>query len=160
MVFTAAADGEPVVDSIIKERIANLVIPPAWQQVWITAEHPTAHLGGLGTDVAGRRQYPYHADWLSRRHEKFDRVLGFMARLPKARTSVDDDLARPGMPRNGSRLPVSAPRPRHFRIGGESYALANGSYGWPRSDASMFTGRRAAGLEYVAKHTASVERIR
>src|ERR1700759_4096515 len=44
------------------ERGRGLVIPPAWRDVWI-CPWPNGHLQAVGTDVAGRRQYLYHADW-------------------------------------------------------------------------------------------------
>ena len=44
------------------ERVKGLVIPPAWQDVWI-CPWPNGHLQAVGTDDAGRRQYLYHPDW-------------------------------------------------------------------------------------------------
>ncbi|MEJ7742039.1 MAG: hypothetical protein WKF73_05500 [Nocardioidaceae bacterium] len=41
------------------ERIKGLVIPPAWQEVWI-CPRPNGHIQVVGTDAAGRRQYLYH----------------------------------------------------------------------------------------------------
>lgn len=41
------------------ERIRDLVIPPAWTQVWIAAEE-NAHIQATGVDDAGRTQYLYH----------------------------------------------------------------------------------------------------
>ena len=65
------------------QRIRELVIPPAWEDVWICA-HPTGHLQAVGTDAAGRRQYLYHEHWRSRRDaEKFDRMLSFARQLPR-----------------------------------------------------------------------------
>ena len=43
-------------------RIRSLVIPPAWQDVWICPD-PAGHLQATGTDAAGRRQYRYHDLW-------------------------------------------------------------------------------------------------
>ena len=52
---------------------------------------PDGHIQAVGTDAAGRRQYRYHADWVSQRGaEKFERVSsavgnveGIMAWLEK-----------------------------------------------------------------------------
>ena len=52
------ADGRTV-DAATRERITALVIPPAWQDVWISP-HPNGHIQAVGTDDAGRRQYLYH----------------------------------------------------------------------------------------------------
>ena len=67
------------------QRCKDLVIPPAWTDVWITP-YDNGHLQAVGTDDAGRRQYLYHPAWRSRRDaEKFDRVLVFGRALSKAR---------------------------------------------------------------------------
>ena len=56
-------------------RIKDLVIPPAWNDVWI-CPLPNGHIQAVGYDEAGRKQYLYHPDWRTRRDKmKFDRVL-------------------------------------------------------------------------------------
>ncbi len=73
------------------------MIPPAWEDVWITP-YENGHLQAVGTDDAGRRQYLYHPDWRTRRDaEKFDRVLEFAKALKRAREQVLDDLGCEGM---------------------------------------------------------------
>ena len=63
-------------------RIRALVIPPAWQEVWI-CPHPRGHLQATGIDAAGRRQYLYHPAWRERRdEEKFARVAAAARLLP------------------------------------------------------------------------------
>jgi len=112
------------------ERCRLLVIPPAWQQVWICPV-PNGHLQAVGTDDAGRRQYLYHQQWrLQRDRAKHERVLEVAARLPAARRRVARDLRREGMPYE--RALGTAFRLLDlgfFRIGGEAYAEANESYG-------------------------------
>jgi DNA topoisomerase IB len=57
------------------DRIRELVIPPAWTDVWI-CPHANGHLQATGVDAAGRRQYLYHPDWRAKRdREKHDHVL-------------------------------------------------------------------------------------
>lgn len=111
-------------------RCKALVIPPAWEAVWI-CPLPNGHIQAVGTDDAGRRQYLYHPLWRVRRDDaKHDRVLTVAARLPEARRRVADDLADPAMSRR--RVLATAFRLLDlgfFRIGGESYAEENGSYG-------------------------------
>src|SRR3954470_266094 len=51
--------------AVIKEekhlaRIKSLVIPPAWQQVWISP-YANGHLQATGRDAKGRKQYRYHS---------------------------------------------------------------------------------------------------
>lgn len=82
-----------------RERIAALVIPPAWEDVWISAE-PLGHIQVIGKDEAGRQQYIYHPRWRERRDRgKFVRALALAEALPTARARVtkairDDDIQR------------------------------------------------------------------
>lgn len=112
------------------QRIQDLVIPPAWQDVWI-CPWPNGHLQAVGTDVKGRRQYLYHPQWRQDRdHDKHRRILGFAKQLPQARTRVAEDLELSGMPRE--RALAIAFRLLDlglFRIGGEAYAQENNSFG-------------------------------
>ena len=112
------------------QRCKLLVIPPAWEQVWICPV-PNGHLQAVGTDDAGRRQYLYHEQWrLKRDRLKHDRVLEVAARLLEARRAVAGDLRSEGMPYE--RALGTAFRLLDlgfFRIGGEAYAETNNSYG-------------------------------
>ena len=112
------------------QRCKLLVIPPAWEQVWICPV-PNGHLQAVGTDDAGRRQYLYHEQWrLKRDRLKYDKVLELAARLPSARRTVESHLQLPGMPYQ--RALGTAFRLLDlgfFRIGGEAYAETNNSYG-------------------------------
>jgi DNA topoisomerase IB len=111
-------------------RCKALVIPPAWRDVWI-CPLANGHLQAVGTDDAGRRQYLYHPDWRAKRDRvKHDRVLDVGVRLPQARARVGELIALDGMPRE--RALATAFRLLDlglFRVGGESYADENGSYG-------------------------------
>jgi DNA topoisomerase I len=49
-------DGTPVRDAEVLARIRALVIPPAWEDVWISGI-ADGHIQAVGTDAAGRRQY-------------------------------------------------------------------------------------------------------
>jgi DNA topoisomerase-1 len=112
------------------ERCRLLVIPPAWNQVWICPV-PNGHLQAVGTDDAGRRQYLYHPKWREKRDKsKHDRVLEVAARLPRARRLVAEHLRLDGMPYE--RALGTAFRLLDlgfFRIGGEAYAESNNSFG-------------------------------
>ena len=111
-------------------RCKALAIPPAWHDVWICPS-ANGHLQAVGTDAAGRRQYLYHPEWREQRDRaKHDRVLEVGTRLPRARARVSTYLALQGMPRE--RALATAFRLLDlglFRIGGETYADENGSYG-------------------------------
>jgi DNA topoisomerase-1 len=122
-------EGRPA-DAATVERIRELVIPPAWGDVWI-CPYPNGHIQALGTDDAGRRQYLYHPDWRTKRDQlKFDRVKVAGARLARARERMIEDLQGEGMPL--SRAAATATRLLdlgYFRIGSDAYADANGSFG-------------------------------
>jgi DNA topoisomerase I len=124
------AAGEPVREEDTLERIRILAIPPAWTGVWICPD-PAGHIQAAGTDAAGRRQYLYHADWRVRRDaEKFDRMLAFAQALPRLRERVALDLSLRGMPKD--KVLACAVRlldQGFFRVGSESYARQNGSFG-------------------------------
>ena len=134
-------------------RCKQLVIPPAWQQVWICPT-PNGHIQAVGTDDAGRRQYIYHSYWrLKRDQSKHDRVLTVAARLPGARRRVIKHLRMEGMPYE--RALAAAFRLLDlgfFRIGGEAYAEANNSYGLATIQKEHVSIRgRTVVFEYVAK---------
>ena len=112
------------------ERVKALVIPPAWEEVWI-CPWPHGHLQGVGTDDAGRRQYLYHSDWRTQRDAvKHIRVLEFGRVLSRARERVLTDLGTSGMTRD--RACATAVRLLdlgYFRIGNDVYADEHGSFG-------------------------------
>ena len=112
------------------QRCRELVIPPAWRDVWI-CPHPNGHLQAVGTDDAGRRQYLYHPDWRTARdNAKHARVLGFGKVLSRAREQILVDLGTAGMSRE--RACATAVRLLdlgYFRIGNDVYADQNGSFG-------------------------------
>lgn len=87
------------VDADTKRRIKDLVIPPAWEDVWI-CPWPNGHIQATGADDAGRRQYLYHPQWRTRRDRiKHDHALEFARRLPKVRQVVEDGLDAEGLGR-------------------------------------------------------------
>src|SRR5881398_2803911 len=80
--FFVDADGERVDDEEVLARIHDLVIPPAWQDVWI-CPYPGGHIQATGVDQRGRKQYLYHRKWRERRdQEKFDEMLRLARTLP------------------------------------------------------------------------------
>ena len=112
------------------ERVKGLVIPPAWQDVWI-CPWPHGHLQAVGTDVAGRRQYLYHPDWrVQRDTAKHARVLEFGKVLSRAREQVLLDLGTEGMSHDRAcAVAVRLLDLGYFRIGNDVYADTNGSFG-------------------------------
>ncbi|MDF2994330.1 DNA topoisomerase IB [Microbacterium sp. I2] len=123
------------------DRIHSLVIPPAWEDVWISVR-PDGHIQAVGTDDAGRRQYIYHPDWTAGRDRgKYARALALAEVLPRARGRVTTSLRRDALDRERvlavsfRLLDQAAPR-----IGSERYLTAHGSRGLTtlqRRDASV-----------------------
>jgi DNA topoisomerase I len=124
-------DGRRVDEPEVLARIAELAIPPAWEDVWI-CPYPNGHLQATGTDAAGRKQYRYHDAWRTRRDaRKFDEMIEFARALPRLRTRVERDL---GDCATLDRDCVLACAVRllergFFRIGSEEYSEDNRSYG-------------------------------
>src|SRR5256885_15225284 len=53
------SDGQTIRDRETITRIKSLAIPPAWTDVWISA-NPRGHLQATGRDARGRKQHRYH----------------------------------------------------------------------------------------------------
>ncbi|MFR0354912.1 DNA topoisomerase IB [Streptomyces sediminimaris] len=123
-------DGRPIADAAEKERLRALVIPPAWQDVWIC---PAAdgHIQAVGTDAAGRRQYLYHPRFRERQEAaKHEHVLEVAPALPRLRKHTADDLDARGLCRD--RVLACAARLLDlgfFRVGNDAYRRDNESHG-------------------------------
>jgi DNA topoisomerase-1 len=112
------------------QRARDLVIPPAWTDVWI-CPWPNGHLQAVGTDVAGRRQYLYHPAWRAQRDAaKHARMLDFGRVLSRAREQVLVDLGTEGMSQDRAcAVAVRLLDLGYFRIGNDVYAEEHGSFG-------------------------------
>jgi DNA topoisomerase-1 len=122
--------GEKIADEETLERIRQLAIPPAWKEVWICPD-PFGHIQATGYDEAGRKQYLYHERWQQRQAEqKFELVRRFALALPKLRRAATADLRRQGMPRERAlACAIRLLDLGFFRIGSETYAEENESFG-------------------------------
>ncbi|WP_326984568.1 DNA topoisomerase IB [Chryseobacterium sp. MYb264] len=123
-------DGEKIKDKEEITRINKLVIPPAWENVWICALD-NGHLQATGFDVKHRKQYRYHPLWSAlRNHTKFYRMLQFGYALPEIRLQVEKDLAiRNFEKRKILALIVSLMQRTNIRIGNNAYEKLYGSFG-------------------------------
>ena len=112
------------------QRCKNLVIPPAWRDVWITP-YANGHLQAVGTDDAGRRQYLYHPHWrASRDAAKFERIIVFGKAISKARERILIELGTEGMAlERACAVAVRLLDLGCFRIGNDVYTDTNGSFG-------------------------------
>ena len=125
-----AANGRTIADKAELQRIRALVIPPAWNDVWICPD-PLGHLQATGRDVRGRKQYRYHPRWREVRDEvKYGRLIAFAQALPKIRHRTDADLRKSGLPREKVLAAVVQLLEKTLiRVGNEEYAKDNGSFG-------------------------------
>lgn len=122
--------GQLIKDDKQLARIKALVIPPAWQDVWISP-YPNGHLQATGRDVKGRKQYRYHAQWRAVRDEvKYEHMIDFGLNLPMIRQKINEDLAKPAL----SKEKVLATiiyllENTMIRIGNDEYVKSNKSFG-------------------------------
>ena len=123
-------DGKTVRQKTLLDRFAKLVIPPAWENVWISP-FENGHLQVTGIDVKGRKQYRYHPQWNKIRNQsKFFRLARFAHALPKIRKQVERDLARKGLPfEKVVALVVKLIESTNIRIGNDAYKKLYGSFG-------------------------------
>lgn len=122
--------GTTVKDKEVLARIKKLVIPPAWQNVWI-APLENSHLQVTGIDAKGRKQYRYHPEWNAIRNQsKFFRLRSFANALPSVRAQVDKDLSRHGLPyEKVVALVIKLIEMTNIRIGNDAYKKLYGSFG-------------------------------
>lgn len=117
-------------DKQILERIKKLVIPPAWETVWVSP-YENGHLQATGIDTKGRKQYRYHSQWNKIRNQsKFYKLRSFANALPSIRQQVDKDLNRNGLPyEKVVALVIKLIELTNIRIGNEAYKKLYGSFG-------------------------------
>jgi DNA topoisomerase-1 len=124
------AEGRVIRDRETLARIKALVIPPAWNDMWICAL-ANGHIQVTARDAKGRKQYRYHPLWRTVRDEnKYEHLISFGNALPTIRLRVEKDLALPGLPREKVLATiVRLLETTMMRVGNEEYARTNGSFG-------------------------------
>jgi DNA topoisomerase I len=124
------ARGDRITDEEKLERIASLVIPPAWKDVWISPSS-AAKLQATGVDAAGRKQYLYNPRFRAEREqEKFDGLIRFAERLPDLRAAMAEHMDNDALDRE--RVSAIATRLINcawFRVGTERYAKESRTFG-------------------------------
>ncbi len=122
--------GKAIADEATLRRIRSLVIPPAWNDVWISPS-TNGHIQATGIDARGRKQYRYHPHWRKTRDQtKFDRMIAFGKQLPKIRRATRRHLRLPGLPREKVLAAmVQLLEKTLIRVGNDEYAKANSHYG-------------------------------
>jgi DNA topoisomerase-1 len=145
-------------DPAVLARIAALVIPPAWTDVWI-APRPNAKLQATGVDKAGRRQYLYHPDFRARQEQaKYDKLIRFAERLPELRAAMSTDMNCDCLCHD--RVCAVAVRLINlgwFRVGNDRYAKASRTFGITtlRKGHVAIRGSRIS-FKFRAKHSIQV----
>ncbi len=148
-------EGDRVEEIEVLQRINELVIPPAWEDVWI-CPYPGGHIQATGVDQRKRKQYLYHQRWRERQDQKkFDEMIEFARALPVLRARVDADLA--GGPLTRHQVLACAARLLDrglFRIGTEDYAVTNDTYGLATMKKHHVTvSGETLVFDYPAKHS-------
>jgi DNA topoisomerase I len=124
------ARGNHITDPAKLERIEQLVIPPAWRDVWISPRS-NAKLQATGLDAAGRRQYLYHPEFRAQQEQaKYDRLIRFAERLPLLREAMAEHMDLDSLERERvSAVAVRLINLGWFRVGSERYAKTSRTYG-------------------------------
>jgi DNA topoisomerase I len=128
--FYYLAGNKRIVDKEQLNRIKRLVLPPAWENVWICKIH-NGHLQATGYDKLNRKQCRYHPLWMEMRNQvKFYRLKEFGEKLPLIRSNLEKDLALKGYPQNKVLAAMVSLLERiSIRIGNAFYEKLYGSFG-------------------------------
>lgn len=112
-----------------RDRLAGLVVPPAWTDVWMCPTEQ-GHLQATGRDLAHRKQYRYHDDFRALcEQRKFERLRYFPRALRRLRAQVEKDLQRqPGDRRHAVAAALRLIDEGLVRVGNEVSAQ-NGHHG-------------------------------
>ncbi|KMO19198.1 DNA topoisomerase IB [Methylobacterium platani] len=124
------ANGAKVRDERTLARVKALAIPPAYTDVWI-CRHANGHIQATGRDARGRKQYRYHPEFRQAREStKFAHMMSFAEVLPGLRATVQEHMARRGLPREKVLATVvHLLETTLIRVGNDDYAKQNKSYG-------------------------------
>jgi DNA topoisomerase-1 len=153
------AEGKKITDKNTLSRINDLVIPPAWKDVWISPR-ANGHLQATGLDDRGRKQYIYHPDWIKiSKQNKFSKMIDFGLNLPKIRKKIKYDLRADILDKKKVLATIVWLLERTLiRVGNEEYTKENNSYGLTtlrsrhvkvRGDEIVFKFRGKSGVENI-----------
>ena len=124
------AEGKRITDRDAIDRLNGVGLPPAYTQAWFSPD-PRGHIQATGYDDRGRKQYRYHPGFREAQEAaKYDRCSGFGEALPKLRARVEADLKLRGLCKEKAVAAVVRLLDLGtIRVGNESYAQANKSFG-------------------------------
>ncbi|MET0356648.1 MAG: hypothetical protein ABW044_07695, partial [Cellvibrio sp.] len=128
--FVYLSGKKQIRDKTTLERIKKLVLPPAWEEVWI-CNLDNGHLQATGIDAKKRKQYKYHSLWNALRNQtKFYCLHEFGKTIPAIRKQLAQDLALPGMPAEKVLATVVCLMEQtSIRVGNSAYEKLYGSFG-------------------------------
>ncbi len=141
------------VDKSTVSRVAGLAIPPAWTDVQISVNEK-AKVQATGYDANGRKQYIYSAAHTAKQEAaKFDRITRFAENLPMLRRQVKKDLKRWRFDkRKVTAAAVTLMDQEYFRVGNNSYARSNKTYGLTTLRSKHLTVERGKAIfDFVGK---------
>ncbi len=91
------ANCKKITDRAELERVASLVIPPAWKYVRINPGS-SGKIQAVGMDTTGRVQYIYHTKFSEKQQrQKFAKLNAFGEALPKLMEAVNRDIEFDGL---------------------------------------------------------------
>ena len=155
------ARGNRITDEDSLERIKSLAIPPAWKDVWISA-NASSKLQATGVDGASRKQYLYHPSFRAQREqEKYDKLIRFAEGLPDLREAMSEHMDNDLLDRD--RVSAIATRLINrgwFRVGTERYAKESKTFGITtlRKNHVTVRGHRIA-FHFRGKHRSEIRTI-
>jgi DNA topoisomerase I len=124
------AKGQRITNRDEIDRLNAVGMPPAYVDCWFC---PSAqgHIQATGYDARGRKQYRYHPDFRAGQDaDKYERCAAFGRALPLLRARVESDLQGRALERDTVIAAVIRLLDLgRVRVGNESYAKANKSYG-------------------------------
>ncbi|MDZ7893570.1 MAG: DNA topoisomerase IB [Sphingobium sp.] len=122
--------GDRISDREEIDRLNAIAMPPAYRDCWFCPS-PRGHIQATGYDDKGRKQYRYHAEFRAAREaEKYEGCSAFGTALPRLRKRIEADLRKRSVSRD--RAVAAVVRLLDLgkvRVGNESYAKTNGSFG-------------------------------
>jgi DNA topoisomerase-1 len=135
------------------DRIAALVIPPAWKDVHI-AVSPASSIQAWGYDARGRKQYRYNERAVETRElRKYHRVRELAHTMPRIRRTVAADSRSRKLTRDAvAALVLRLIGETFCRVGGERYAKENGTFGITTlRKKHLVLGKDTVSFEYKGK---------
>ncbi|MFZ5747220.1 MAG: DNA topoisomerase IB [Pseudomonadota bacterium] len=124
------AGGARITDRDEIERLNAIGLPPAYTDAWFCPDS-RGHIQAIGVDARGRRQYRYHSAFRAMQEAaKYSRCADFARALPALRRQVTADLARRHLVKERAVAAVVRLLDLgRLRVGNESYAITNKSFG-------------------------------